>query len=411
MPPVPKALTAIRGGRLGLFVEVIQQLSLARDLETIMAIVRSAARELTGADGATFVLHDAGRCYYADEDAIAPLWKGKRFPMEACISGWSMIHREAVAIPDIYADRRIPADAYRPTFVKSLAMVPIRIAEPIGAIGNYWATPHAATLEEIDALQALANCTSVAMENVAIVSDVEARVRLRTEQLEATLRDLDAFSYAISHDLRAPVRRIDGFAQAIEEDAGGQLDAQSQRHLQRVREAARTMNQYIDDMLSLAKVGRDAVRRDIVDLSALARSVFADVARSHPGREVEQVIADGVQVQGDQSLLRGALENLVGNAFKFTARVPHARVEVGRADREGETAYYVRDNGAGFDMQFAPKLFAPFQRLHRAEDFPGTGIGLATVKKSIARHDGRIWAESTPGSGATFWFTIPRPVV
>jgi signal transduction histidine kinase len=410
MPGVSKALTSIRGGRLGFFVEVVQQLSLARDLESIMAIVRSAARELTGADGATFVLHDAGRCYYADEDAIAPLWKGKRFPMQACISGWSMIHREAVAIPDIYADPRIPADAYRPTFVKSLAMVPIRIAEPIGAIGNYWATPHAATLEEIDALQALANCTSIAMENVAIVADVEARVRLRTAQLEATLRDLDAFSYAISHDLRAPVRRIDGFAQAIEEDAGAQLDAQSQRHLQRVRDAARTMNQYIDDMLSLAKVGREAVRRDLIDLSALARSVFEDVARSHPGRRVEQVVADDVHVHGDQSLLRGALENLVGNAFKFTARVPDARVEVGRAEREGETAYYVRDNGAGFDMQYAPKLFAPFQRLHRAEEFPGTGIGLATVKKIIARHDGRIWAESAPGSGATFYFTLPRPV-
>lgn len=394
-------------GRAGLLVDVVQELSLAHDLETIMAIVRRAARELTGADGATFVLHDAGRCYYADEDAIAPLWKGKRFPLDACISGWAMVHREAVAIPDIYADSRIPADAYRPTFVKSLAMVPIRIAEPIGAIGNYWARSHTVTPEEIELLQALANSTSVAMENVAIVKDVEARVRSRTLQLEAAMRELEAFSHAISHDLRAPVRRIDGFAQALEEDAGDKLDAEALRHLRRVRESARTMNQYMEDMLSLAKLGRAAVRRDLVDLSALAKSIFADVAQNYRGRRVEQVIADDLHVRGDESLLRGALENLIGNAFKFTSRSDHARVELGSESHDGETTFYVKDNGAGFDMQYAPKLFAPFQRLHSAEEFPGTGIGLATVRRIIARHDGRIWADSAPGEGATFWFTIP----
>jgi signal transduction histidine kinase len=397
-------------GRAGLLVDVVQELSLAHDLETIMAIVRRAARALTGADGATFVLHDAGRCYYADEDAIAPLWKGKRFPLEACISGWSMTHREAVTIPDIYADPRIPADAYRPTFVKSLAMVPIRIAEPIGAIGNYWASPYSATAEDIELLQALANSTSVAMENVAIVKDVEARVRSRTRQLEAAMRELEAFSHAISHDLRAPMRRIDGFAQALEEDAGDKLDPEALRHLRRVRESARTMNQYMEDMLSLAKLGRAAVRRDLVDLSALAKSIFADVAQNYRGHTVEQVIADDLHVRGDESLLRGALENLIGNAFKFTARSSRPRVELGSEPQAGETTFFVKDNGAGFDMQYAPKLFAPFQRLHSAEEFPGTGIGLATVRRIIARHDGRIWAHSAPGAGATFWFTIPLSV-
>jgi light-regulated signal transduction histidine kinase (bacteriophytochrome) len=226
-------------------------------------------------------------------------------------------------------------------------------------------------------------------------------------QLEAAMRELEAFSHAISHDLRAPVRRIDGFAQALEEDAADKLDPEALRHLRRVRESARTMNQYMEDMLTLAKLGRAAVRRDLVDLSALARSIFADVAQSYRGRTVEQVVADDLHVRGDESLLRGALENLIGNAFKFTARVPRARVELGAEQRDGMTTFYVKDNGAGFDMQFSPKLFAPFQRLHSVEDFPGTGIGLATVRRIIARHDGRIWAESTPGNGATFWFTIP----
>ncbi len=166
-------------------IDVVQRLSLARDLGTVQEIVRHVARTLTAADGATFVLRDKGQCYYADEDAIEPLWKGMRFPMEACISGWSMLHRQAAVVPDIYSDSRIPTDAYRATFVKSLAVVPIRSLDPIGAIGTYWATPHAATRQEVRLLQALADSTAVAIENVRVYSELEERVRERTRELEA----------------------------------------------------------------------------------------------------------------------------------------------------------------------------------------------------------------------------------
>lgn len=166
-------------------VGVIQELSLARDLPTIQRIVRTAARQLTGADGATFVLRDNGKCFYADEDAIEPLWKGMRFPMEICISGWAMLNRTPAVIPDIYVDARIPVEAYRPTFVKSLAMVPIRTLDPIGAIGNYWAQPHEPTEEEVSILHALADTTAVAMENVRVYGELEDRVRQRTQELEA----------------------------------------------------------------------------------------------------------------------------------------------------------------------------------------------------------------------------------
>lgn len=165
-------------------IRVIQQLSFARDLPTVQEIVRHAARTLCGADGATFVLRENGMCYYADEDAIAPLWKGMRFPMSACISGWSMINRRAVVIPDIYKDARIPAEAYQPTFVKSLAMVPIRSLDPIGAIGVYWAKPYEADPHQVRLLQALADSTAVAMENVQIYTELERRVRERTRELE-----------------------------------------------------------------------------------------------------------------------------------------------------------------------------------------------------------------------------------
>lgn len=175
-------------------INAVQQLSLARDLPTVQRIVRSTARELTGADGATFVLRDGDKCYYADEDAIAPLWKGNRFPMDICISGWVMLNRQSTVIPDIYKDSRIPIAAYRPTFVKSLAMVPIRTIAPIGAIGNYWARPHRPSEREVSLLQALADSTAVAMENVNVYSELEQRVKDRTAQLEQANEEIRRIS-------------------------------------------------------------------------------------------------------------------------------------------------------------------------------------------------------------------------
>jgi diguanylate cyclase (GGDEF)-like protein len=171
-------------------VEVVQRLSLAQDIGQIMAIVRTAARQLTGADGASFVLRDGDQCFYADEDAISPLWKGQRFPINICVSGWVMNHREPVAIPDIYQDSRVLTEAYRPTFVRSMAMVPIRTQNPVGAIGNYWASPYTPTPEQVRILQALADSTAVAMENVRVHQELEARVRQRTEELEAANKEL-----------------------------------------------------------------------------------------------------------------------------------------------------------------------------------------------------------------------------
>lgn len=398
--------------RMRTLVPAIQELSLARNLGAVMRVVRRVARELTGADGATFVLKDDGKCFYADEDAIEPLWKGLRFPMEACISGWAMIHREPVIIPDIYADARVPADAYRPTFVKSLAMVPIRTQDPIGAIGNYWASNRTVTEEELELLQALANSTSIAMENVRVMEELEARVRARTAQLEAANRELEAFSYSVSHDLRAPLRSIDGFGKALEEDVGDTLDPSARDHLKRIRVATARMGGLIEEMLELAKVSRGDLRPQKIDVSDLARSIADDLRRQEPERQVEIVIADDLVAHGDPSLLRAVLENLLGNAFKFTSRVPDAKIELFARVEGNDYIYVVRDNGAGFNMKYANKLFAPFQRLHSEAEFPGTGVGLATVQRIIHRHGGRIWAEGTPGAGATFSFTLglPEPV-
>lgn len=400
-------LTATIGVGAGRLVAAIQELSLARDLDAVMRVVRHAARELTGADGATFVLRDGDRCFYADEEAIAPLWKGSRFPMSACISGWAMLNRQPVLIEDIYADPRIPADAYRPTFVKSLAMVPIRNADPIGAIGNYWATRHLPSAEEVGLLQALADSASIAVENAQLYGELERRVRDRTAELESANRELEAFSHAVSHDLRSPLQAILGYSELLLADPGP-LDAGRVQRLAEVAAAATRMNALITDLLRLSETTRAEIRRDRVDLSALAEQVVEELRRATPGRGVDVRIDAGVVAEGDAGLLRIVLANLLGNAWKFTSKVPDARIEfTSEACEDGTRCFVVRDNGAGFDMRQAAKMFNAFQRLHPSSDFPGTGIGLATVQRAVTRHGGSIWAEGRVGAGASIYFTLP----
>lgn len=391
-------------------VSVVQELSLARDLESVMSIVRHAARELTGADGATFVLRDNEQCYYADEDAIAPLWKGRRFPMDTCISGWTMLNKQPAVIEDIYSDDRIPQDAYRSTFVKSLAMVPIRARNPIGAIGNYWASHHFPTTQEVELLQALADTTAVALENVQVYSDLENRVKNRTAELEFANRELESFSYAVSHDLRAPLRHVAGFSNALVEDCAGDLSETGKAHLERIGRAVRRMDQLIEDLLSLSRATQAPISRTNVNLTPMTREIVSDLRSETDDRNVELVIDEDLTVNGDPHLLHVVMTNLLSNAWKFTGKRENARIEICRcASGDGETVYCVRDNGAGFNIKYADRLFSVFQRLHSDKEFPGTGVGLATVQRIIRKHGGRIWAESSPGEGSAFYFTLPAP--
>ena len=231
-------------------------------------------------------------------------------------------------------------------------------------------------------------------------------LRRHTAQLEAANVELDAFAYSVSHDLRAPLRSIDGFSQALLEDYAGRLDAAGQDYLQRVRAATQRMATLIDDLLDLSRVTRSEMTIAPVDLSELARELATEFTSGDPERHVEIVITPDVAVRADRGLLRVVLHNLMGNAWKFTGKRSDARIEVGVVAADGERAYYVRDNGAGFDMAYASKLFGAFQRLHRVTEFPGTGVGLATVQRIIHRHGGRVWAESAVGRGATFYFTL-----
>jgi PAS domain S-box-containing protein len=230
--------------------------------------------------------------------------------------------------------------------------------------------------------------------------DLDRRVRERTAELEA-------FAYSVSHDLRAPLRTVDGFATALVEECGDRLDVRGRDYLERVRESVQRMGVLIDDLLQLSQAGRAALAAEACDLSGVARGIVGTLRELEPARAVDVVIQDRVIVDGDPNLLRIALDNLLGNAWKFTSKVPNATIELSAVQRAGEVLIAVRDNGAGFDMAYARKLFNPFQRLHRVEEFPGTGVGLATVQRIVNRHGGRIWADSAPGCGASFFFTLP----
>jgi signal transduction histidine kinase len=397
--------------KLQLLVDVVQQLSLARDINKITAIVRTAARSLTGADGATFVLRENGLCYYADEDAIAPLWKGQRFDISACVSGWAMINKRPAIIPDIYTDARVPVEAYRPTFVRSVVMVPIRTVDPIGAIGNYWAEPHTATADELQLLQSLADATSIAIENVYVYNELEERVKQRTKQLEAANNELQSFAHSVAHDLRAPLRAANGYMLMLKEDHADKLaDSEVQRLMEAAGDRLGDANSLIQALLAFSQMGQRSLSTTTLSMNTILQQVCSDIINTEPNRTIDITLPVLATAEGDPVLIKQVWINLLNNAVKYSATRPVTKIEIGCEEKANEVVYYVRDNGTGFDMRYYDKLFAVLQRLH-GEEYKGHGIGLSLVQRILEKHGGKIWAESQPDEGATFWFTLPKAKV
>lgn len=389
-------------------INVIKQLALANDMDSIMKSVRTAARNLINADGATFVLKENGNCFYADEDAISPLWKGLRFPIDNCISGWAMINRQTVAIKDIYLDSRIPLDAYRPTFVKSLLMVPINTADPKGAIGLYWANEYSPKEEEILLIQTLADATSIALENLKTLEDLELRVTQRTQQLETANRELETFSYSVSHDLRAPLRAIHGFIQIIAEEYKDKLDEEGLRLMTIVSDNTNRMGQLIDDLLAFSRINRVEIKKSTIATESMVSAVLIDLLSPEQKDKIKIRINQLPDILGDTNLFRQVWTNLLSNALKYTSKKEEPSIEIGFKENPNDYEFYIKDNGAGFDMLYIDKLFKVFQRLHSNRDFEGTGIGLVIVHNIITRHGGKVWAEGEVDNGATFYFTVPK---
>ncbi len=320
---------------------------------------------------------------------------------------------EPLLVPDVSEYDRYYA-ALENMDTKSELAVPIMLKDVvIGVLDVQSAGLNAFSQSDVFTLQIIADQLAVAIENVRLyeqiwgyATELEQRVTERTAELEAVNKELEAFAYSVSHDLRAPLRAINGFSLALLEDYSGKLDDMGENYLQRVRTASQRTGTLIDDILTLSRISRGDINRETVNLSDIVQEVTAELQATEPKRQVTVIIKEGVKVEGDARLLRVMLENLLGNAWKFTGKHTRTRIEFGYTENEGETICFVRDDGAGFDMAYANKLFGAFQRLHPVAEFEGTGIGLATVQRIINRHGGRVWAEGAVGQGATFYFSL-----
>lgn len=394
--------------RLEILVESIQKLTSVQSLENMQDIVAESARKLIGADGATLVFKENDHCFYVNEDAIQPLWKGKKFPMDSCISGWAMINKETVVIEDVFSDPRIPKDVYEPTFVKSVAMVPVNTKEPIGAIGNYWKEKYTPTETEIQLLQTLADAAARSIENITLYKELEERVKKRTALLEASNKELEAFSYSVSHDLRAPLRHISGYVNLLNKQFNDKLPEQAQHYLHRISEASHHLGVLIDDLLQYSRTGRQELIKTELDMNVLVQEVIEQLKAGLEVRDINWDIQELPNVFGDYKQLGLVWTNLLDNAIKYTGNEKATRISVTFTEEVQEYVFCVSDNGVGFDMKYAHKLFGVFQRLHSQTEFEGTGIGLANVQRIIHKHSGRVWAEAEPGKGAKFYFTLPK---
>lgn len=395
-------------------IHAIQELSRARTVEEIARVVRVTARALSNADGATFVLKDGSNCYYMDEDAIGPLWKGKRFPAAACISGWAMEHKQVVAIEDIYLDSRIPHDAYRPTFVKSLVMAPIRSSDPVGAMGIYWAREHKATPEEIELLQALADSTAIAMEHAYLHANLRQQVEERTRELEAARQHAEKanvaksrFLAAASHNLRQPIQTLSAVAAILERVRDEQ---EARGHLQSMGHAIRNMQSMLDTLLDLHQLEAGALTPHLADTSlegvlARLRSEFAYIAS---GKSLSLEIPQSAPaVHTDPHLLQEILRNFLSNAIKYTA-TGSVRLE---CRSEGELVRItVADTGAGIPEGYLQRIFDAFYRTPDAAAGGQEGLGLGlSIADQLARLLGHpIEVESRSGVGARFSILVPR---
>ena len=384
-----------------LLTSALEKLSMATNVQTITKIVAEAARELVKADGATFILRDGDRCYYADEDAISPLWKDKKFPMEACISGWSMIHGETVLIRDIYIDPRIPHDAYRPTFVKSLCMTPIRPEKAIGAIGTYWANTHSPTEEEVKVLQILSNSTAVALENIELKKAVLSQ-DFKNKELEVAM-------FALAHDLRTPICAMTSLADILRVHLRPYLNSTTDEFLDLLMKTGHQASSQIERILSLYRATNGKIEKSQVDISVIAKDILNQMRLRFPEHRISATVQDGLKTFADQRLIHMVMENLISNAIKYSSRKPEICIEVGRTSIDSQhTQFFVRDNGEGFDSADAHRLFKPLGRLHREEEFNGTGLGLASVAKIVELHGGQVSAEGKKAEGATFFFSLPN---
>lgn len=361
------------------------------------------------------------------EVAVEPLLRSDFAAVERLVQTWGVHHGDLMQISALMPNGYVLADyrkgqAHQDALaVEQDVVYSGRLLMKLRAVGDFSQSQNKsfkivrnASLAAVMLILVLGWVLWTVLQRTAI-RPLEAQIRLseanaaqlkqRTVELENAVKELESFSYSVSHDLRGPLRAIDGFTHALSEDYASVLDDTARQYLARARAAAQRMDLLIDDLLALARMSRQGVHPSETDMSALARATLSRLAQTEPHRVFAVVVEDGLRAKVDARMMEVLFDNLLGNAWKYTSRTAVGQIEFGQRNEQGETVYFVRDNGAGFDMQYASKLFQPFQRLHGAE-FAGTGIGLATVDRIVRLHGGKVWAEAQPGKGATFYFTL-----
>lgn len=396
--------------RLSQFIGVLQGLAGSRDLQSLADTVTRGCRALTHADGAALILREgAEHVRYIATDAIEPLWQGQRFELDECIGGRVIREKIPAIVPDLASDLHTDTARYKASFVKSLVAVPIGTADPAGAIGCYWQQPHRADDDELNILRVLGDTTAIALNNLRHYEELERRVAERTAQLQTLNKELETFTYSVSHDLKAPLRGIDGFSRLLLEDYADKLDEDGRSFLGHIRQGTQQMGQLIQDLLEYSRMERRELHPMTIDLRHLVTRVVAGFHDEIRRREAEVRIAVGdFTVQIDADGLTLALRNLLDNALKFSRATPKPEIEIGAQTQGDRLQIWVKDNGIGIERKYQDKIFEIFQRLHRPEDYPGTGIGLAIVRKALQRIGGQVQVQSEPDHGSTFLMDIPQ---
>lgn len=388
----------------------VQQLTLARGVDAITPIVADAARKLTGADGASFVLREGDLCHYVDENAIGPLWKGKRFSQDSCISGWVMKNASQAVVEDILLDDRIPHDAYKPTFVRSLAMVPIRAREAIGAIGVYWSVKHLPSRAAIESLQALADATSVAFENLELHLSLERRI----DELTAANKTTEDFLAILSHELRTPLTAIRGWSQILLSSSMPPADVQ--RGLEAIERNARAQENLVDDLLDVSRILSGRLRIEKKSQSLMPPVLEAIEAlrgqATTRGVNLSLIGAAPTLLHADPGRLRQVASNLISNAIKFSDKGTTVSIEL--TETEAHVTLRVIDQGRGIEPSDLPHIFKRFWQADSSMSrrAGGLGLGLAIVKYLVDMHDGTITAQSGGiGRGACFTVVFQKTKV
>lgn len=397
-------------------LETVTALASARTLDDVTRIVRNSARALTQADGVTFVLREDGTCYYADEEAIGPLWKGSRFPLQSCISGWAMLNRQILVVPDIYADARIPHEAYRPTFVKSLVMVPVRPEDPVAAIGAYWAQRHEATWEEQRILQAIANAAALALSNVELYGELRLSVEREhaaRERAEAANKLKDDFLATLSHELRTPLHVIQNWIWQLNQT---EQPAALKKALEVIERNVAVQSRLVEDLLDVSRASTGRLKLDtrLVDLTAACRAVVDVLNLSARAKNIQLQVQqeNPTFICADANRVQQILWNVLNNAIKFTPPDGRIGVRISRGNRHA--CVEIEDSGIGIEPQFLPFVFDRFRQADpgTTRRFGGMGLGLTIVKELMQLHGGTVKAASGgKDQGTTVTIEFPVPAV